>query len=70
MPNLSETFARNLRAARGQRGLTQEQLAACAGMHRTFVGAVERGDRNASVRTVQRLADALGVEPQPLLDPR
>lgn len=69
MPNLSETFARNLRAAREQRGLTQEQLAARAGMHRTFVGAVERGDRNASLRTVQRLADALDVEPQALLDP-
>ncbi len=67
MPDLPETFARNLRRLRMEQGLTQEELAARAGMHRTFIGAVERGDRNASLRTVQRLADALGVEPQVLL---
>ena len=69
MPDLPETFARNLRHIRTEQGLTQEELAERAGMHRTFIGAVERGDRNASLRTVQRLADALGVEPQTLLAP-
>lgn len=69
VPTLPEVFARNLRALREQRELTQEQLAELAGMHRTFVGAVERGDRNASLRTVQRLATALDVEPHRLLDP-
>ena len=67
MADLPETFARNLRRIRTEQGLTQEELAARAGVHRTFIGAVERGDRNASLRTVQRLADALGVEPQRLL---
>lgn len=55
-------FARNLRAQRLARGLSQEELADRAGIHRTYVGSVERGERNVSIENMDRLAVALGVE--------
>lgn len=49
-------------------GLSQEELAARAGLHRTYVSSVERGERNLSLANIHRLADALGVPPSSLLD--
>ncbi|MEX0908092.1 MAG: helix-turn-helix transcriptional regulator [Gemmatimonadota bacterium] len=54
------TFARNLRRARVAQGLSQEALAAKAGVHRTYVGAVERQEVNISVDNMERLASAVG----------
>ena len=60
--SLRKRFAAGLRAAREAQGLTQEALAHEAGLHRTFVGSVERGERNISIDNMQRLARALGVD--------
>ncbi len=43
-----------------KQNLSQESLADLAGLHRTYVGAVERGDRNVSIDNMERLANALG----------
>jgi len=64
---LRDVLATNLRRQRASRGWSQEQLAHEAGVHRTFVGAVERSERNISLDNIERLARALGVEPSTLL---
>ena len=52
-------FARNLRSVRQTRGISQERLAELAGLHRTYVSSVERGQRNISIDNIERLARAL-----------
>ncbi len=51
----------NLRKAREKRGLSQEELAFQAGVHRTYVGGVERGEYNATVLTLLRFTRTLGI---------
>ena len=65
--DLQKTVGRNVRAWREERGISQEGLADVLGVHRTYVGGIERGERNLSLRSVERLADALGVVPLDLL---
>ena len=64
---LRKRFASNLRREREARGLSQEALADLAGLHRTYVGSVERAERNVSIDNLERLSNALGVEVGELL---
>ena len=64
---LPQILGRNVREARKRRGLSQEQLALEADMKRSYVSDMERGTRNPSVKAIERLAAALGVEPWTLL---
>lgn len=57
----------NVRTLRIKRKLTQEQLADLCDLHRTYVGAIERGDRNVSLKNIVIIAQALNVEPAELL---
>lgn len=57
-----------MRTVRQQFGLSQEQLAHDAGVHRTFVGQLERAEANPTLATIIRIAQALGVRPGELLD--
>lgn len=57
----------NIRARRQELDLSQERLAEQAGLHRTYVGAVERGERNVSLNNIVALAKALRFSPSELL---
>ena len=57
-----EAFGRAVRRCRRAIQLSQEELAERAGLHRNYVGLIERGERNASVKTAYELARALGVQ--------
>jgi transcriptional regulator with XRE-family HTH domain len=60
-------FAVNLRSARLAHGFSQEELAARAGLHRNYIGSVERNEKNISIDSMERLAIALGVDVVDLL---
>lgn len=60
-------FAVNLRSARLAHGFSQEELAARAGLHRNYIGSVERNEKNISIDSMERLAIALGVDVVELL---
>lgn len=62
-------FGVRLRLAREGMGLSQELLAEKAGLHRTYIGQVERGERNISVDSMERLADAVGLQLWDMLRP-
>ena len=59
-PSARKIFAENLRKARLAKGLSQEDLAELAHLHRTYVGSVERAERNVSIDNMERLAAAVG----------
>lgn len=62
-----QLLGENVRRCRKLKGMTQEQLALEAGMERSYVSDLERGQRNPSVRALGRLAEALKVQPHMLL---
>lgn len=65
---VAERFTQNLLRARKSAGLTQEELAFRASLHRTEVGLLERGERTPRIDTLAKLAGALGVDPAVLFD--
>jgi transcriptional regulator with XRE-family HTH domain len=65
---LIRLFAANLRRSREAAGLSQEALAERAGLDRTYVSGCERGVRNPSLRSVEKIARALSVSPNILLE--
>jgi transcriptional regulator with XRE-family HTH domain len=61
-------FGQVLRELREARGLSQEQLGAKAGVHRTYIGKVERGEKEISLRTATKIAGALGTKLSLIID--
>ncbi|WP_431838671.1 helix-turn-helix domain-containing protein [Cellulomonas sp. Y8] len=66
---LQRTVGRNIRRIRLAGDLSQEDLADRIGHHRTYLGSVERGEHDLSLRSLERLAASLGVDPVALLTP-
>lgn len=65
--DLRETLAKNIRMLRRAKNLSQEELADLCGLHRTYVGAVERAERNVTLKTLVSFANALDVTVSSLL---
>ena len=64
---LQKTVGRNLRTHRQARGLSQEDFAEFLEVHRTYMGGIERGERNLTLKSLERIADRLEVDPVSLL---
>jgi len=60
-------LAKRIREVRVDRGLSQESLAAATGLHRTYIGSVERAERNVSIDNIERIALALNCKVADLL---
>lgn len=66
-PTARLIFATNLKRLRLERALSQELLAEMANLHRTYVGSVERGERNISIDNMESFANALNVSLREML---
>lgn len=65
--DLQRVVGRNLRAYRRERGLSQEAFADVVGIHRTYMGGIERGERNLTLKKLEAIAGQLGLDPLDLL---
>lgn len=64
---LQRRVGRNLRAYRQARGLSQEAFAEAVGVHRTYMGGLERGERNLTLKSVEKIAARIDVDPLSLM---
>jgi transcriptional regulator with XRE-family HTH domain len=67
LDDINTRVAAQIRSRRMAVGLSQEGLADACGLHRTYIGAVERGERNITLNTLQKIAKALKCEPAELI---
>ena len=65
--SMRQIFAKNLRKHRLEKGISQEALADLAGLHRPYIGSIDRGERNISIDNIERLAQALDCQVVDLL---
>lgn len=65
--DLQRTLGLNLRRIRTERGMSQEAFAETVGVHRRYMGGLERGERNVTLRAVERIAEIVGFDPLDLL---
>lgn len=61
-------FGKRIRTLRQEKRLSQEELAQLAGIDRTYIGGVERGERNISLLNIKKLVDALGINTKDLFN--
>jgi transcriptional regulator with XRE-family HTH domain len=64
---LQQTLGRNLRAYRKAHNLSQGGFAQILGVHRTYMGGLERGERNLTLRSIERIATRIATDPVELL---
>jgi len=61
MNNINKEVGLNIRKIREEKGLSQEKLAALADLHRTYIGQIERGEKNIGLKNLEKIAKALHV---------
>jgi len=67
MSDINKEVGLNIRKIREDKGLSQEKLAALADLHRTYIGQIERGEKNIGLRNLEKIAKALNVDIKDLL---
>ncbi len=60
--NILIMFGHNIQKIRKEQGLSQEKLAELANLHRTYIGMIERGEKNITLLNIEKLAKALNTE--------
>ena len=60
--NIKKIFGARVRALRSEKGWSQEDFAFECGLHRTYIGAVERGERNVSLENIKKIADTFKID--------
>ena len=65
--NIKSEVGRKVRELREGRGWSQEELGFQSGLHRNYIGGIERGERNVAIMNIAKLAKAFGVRPKDLL---
>ena len=59
--DILKRFGQRVRELRSDQGFSQESLADDCGLDRTYIGSIERGERNVALRNIEKIADALGI---------
>lgn len=67
-PQIVSRFAKRVRELRDRKGISQERLGEMAGLHRTYIGMLERAEKNVTLVNLEKVAKALGVRPSSLID--
>jgi len=62
-----EKFGERVREERLKQHLSQEELASRAGVHRTYIGMIERAEKNITLENIEKIAKALGMKPSELI---
>jgi len=65
--NILKTFGQNVRKERLKKGLSQETLAGKASVHRTYIGMIERAEKNITLENIEKIAKALKIKPSDLI---
>lgn len=66
--NILERFGQNVQRIRKERNISQEKLAELAGLHRTYIGMIERAEKNITLCNIEKVAKALNVKISELVD--
>jgi len=66
--NIKEKFGRTIKELRKQKGWSQEKLALKAGLDRTYIPSIEKGERNVSLEVIEKLALVFKVKPSELIE--
>ena len=67
-PRIVSQFAKRVRELRLKKDISQERLGEMAGLHRTYIGMIERAEKNITLVNLEKVARALGVKPSSLID--